>query len=199
MMVSATLLMVVTTAVLLLLHQGQQAYEGESRLSRNSNQVRLAMDHIVRTIRHSGNDPEGYLRGNDIPAIEIVAEGQIRVNSDLTGSVASVTNNSAESTGDPDGTLDSIYERTTYRYDAASATLFVDVGYGESVLLSGAQGFELEFYDRYGVVTTSSDNIASVNIWIAGSSESLNGGLRTIPLSSEVFIRSRSLALGGGS
>lgn len=192
-------MMVVTAAVLLLLRQGQEAYESESRLSRNSNQVRLAMDHMLRTIRQAGNDPEGYLRANNIPPLEFLSGGGIRVNSDLTGAVASVTGNAAESTGDPDGALDSIYERTVYRYDSNTATLNVDVGYGETVLVSGIQSFQVDFYDKYGDETTNGEDVASVKIWMVGTSETLSGGLRRIPLSSEVFIRSRSLSLGGGS
>ncbi len=195
--VSAFILAVVTTAVLTLLYQGQQSYETESRMSRSSNQVRLAMDQIVRSIRHAGNDPEGYLRANDIPPIEILDDSQFRINSDLTGSVASVTSNVNESTGDPDGTLDSIYERISYRYESGSGTLYVDVGYGETVLVDSLKGFSLTFYDELGAETTGESEIAKVLIWLVGSSETPSGSTRVIPLSSEVFIRRKAFALGG--
>ena len=195
---SALVLMVVSSAVLTLLYQSQASFQSEGRINQSSTQVRLAMDQIVRSIRHAGDDPEGYLKANGIPPIEILDSSQIRVNSDLTGSVDSVTGNVSESTGDPDGTLDSIYERTTYRYDAQASTLYVNVGYGETVLVSSLSGFSLTFYDELGELTTSESEIARVDIWMVASVELPSGGTRVIPLNSEVFIRSKSLSLGGG-
>jgi type II secretory pathway pseudopilin PulG len=196
-MVSGLILGVVTAAVLTLLYQGQETFQTESRISRSSTQVRLAMDQIVRSVRHAGNDPLRHLADNDVPPIEILSSEQFRINSDLTGSVASVTGDAKEATGDPDGALDSIFEQTTYRYDADAGILYVDVGYGETVLVDGLVRFSLTFFDELGSETADEEQIARVQVWLVGTATTPSGLTRVIPLSSEVFIRTKALALGG--
>ena len=76
-----------------------------------------------------------------------------------------------EATGDPDGTLDNLYEQVVFRYDSGSQELYVDIGYGEEVVAEGISSFTLTFFDRDGNTTAVEDDIVRVSVELVAKTE----------------------------
>lgn len=193
-LITVAVLTVVSGAAISMMYQSQFVYTEQSQLADASQQLRSAMDQIVRVFRQAGSDP---LETNTVTAVTVLGSGHVRISSDLTGTVASVTQESLESTGDPDGTLSSLGEIVTFRYDADSEQLFMDMGYGEGVLAGNLSAFDLSYFDASGAATSVDQDIAFVRISMTGRSEDADGrtgNRNAVSFSSEVFLRSQSLA-----
>lgn len=193
-MIAIAVFSLVSAGILSVLFQGQVSFQSQREMTRTSEQARIAMDQMVRFLRYAGNDPLNYMKASGIPPVEILNQGHIRINSDVTGSIPSSTANPKESTGEPDGTLSSINERVEFRYDAAGQRLFVDIGYGESLLADRVGFFEFEFLDTAGNETVNSDDVATVKIRMMANTreEVQRGKVNRITLHSDVFLRSKA-------
>ncbi len=204
-MIALAVFSLVAAGALSVLFQGQNTFQSQRDMNRASEQARIAMDQIVRYLRYAGNDPLGYMKVNDVPAVEILGPGHIRINSDFTGSIPSVTANPMDSTGDPDGTLTSAHERVEFRYDPTGERLFINVGYGESLLAERIGFFEMEFLDAAGQATTQSADVARVKVRLMAvtRAEIRSGVANRLTLHSDVFLRSKTFnpfaSDGGGS
>lgn len=194
-LITIAVLAVVSGAAVNMVYQSQFVYSEQTQISDASNSIRSALDQVVRTLRQAGSDPLGVLT---VPAVAVLGDGHVQVSSDVTGSVPSVTGESMESTGDPDGLLSSIGEVVTFRFDPDSEQLFMDIGYGESVLAQNITEFSLSFFDVSGAATTVDQDIALIRINITGMSDKtdLQTGRRSaVSLSSEVFLRSKTVSV----
>lgn len=191
---------VITTAVLALLggalfglfHQSQGSFRSQLDLVETTQQLRVALDQIVRYLRQAGSDPYSALA---VPPIQWLADGELMIYSDITGTVASATPNAKESTGDPDGTLNSIYEQVRIRHDAAGRRLWIDIGYGEEVLAERVTEFEVEFFDLSGLPAPDPTAASRLRLTLVGQGrdKDLHTGLpRTVRMTSDVFLRARS-------
>ncbi len=204
-MIAIAVFSLVAAGTLSILFEGQQTFQSQRDMNRASEQARIAMDQIVRYLRYAGNDPGEYMAANGIPAVEILGPKHIRINSDFTGSIASTTGNAMESTGDPDGTLNSVNERVEFRYDEAAQQLLIDIGYGESVLADQVQVFELEFLDAAGNPTAQPSNVAEVKVELMATARGdvRNATANRLTLQSDVFLRSKTFnpfaSDGGGA
>ena len=190
-MITLAVLSIMMAPMLAIFFQSEASFRAQTQEAELIGQMRIAMDQITRSIRQAGNEPITPL---GVPSVAVLGSGHIRLNTDITGSVASTTGNSAESTGDPDGALNSIYEVVTFRHDPQQNEIFADVGYGEEVLAENITGLGFTFLDMTGMPTTDPNNIAQVRIWMMGESEDVDlqmGQPYTITLRSDVFIRSR--------
>ncbi len=195
MVIATAIFAVVSGGIVIFLHRGQQTFRSQGQRTRSVEQARIALDQMIRYLRHSGNDPFGTMEAGGIPAIEILGSGHIRINSDMTGSVASQTGDPLESTGDPDGTLASIHERVEFRYDSSADELYSDIGYGEGLVVEDISTFELEFFDAVGNLTNIPADIARVRIRLVVRSEDADmatGHANQLSLQSDVFLRSKS-------
>ena len=148
------------------------------------------------TFRQAGNDPQGHLASNAIAPIEILGTGHVRINSDLTGAVPDPSDptNPLKSTGDPDGTLDNLYEQVVARYDSAQQRIYLDIGYGEEILASDISSFDLTFYDSAGNTTVTESEIVRVRAGLVADSAAVNlesGKVQTMTLGSSVMLRSK--------
>ncbi|MBI4446154.1 MAG: type II secretion system protein [Acidobacteria bacterium] len=185
----------VTAAIFPLLYQGQQSYQGEKEFAEVTQQARIAMDQITRYLRQAGNDPLEVLTTSPI---QTLSSGHILISSDITGSVPSTTNDPKESTGDPDGTLNSIYESLEVRYDGSSRTLYIDVGYGEEILAENISSFQLSYFDKSGASTTNDAEIARIKVEMVaetGEKDPRTGKISSMTLVSDVFVRNKSYQL----
>lgn len=192
MMVTLAVLTIIMAPMLALFFQAQSTFRAQSEQAELLGQMRVAMDQIARVIRQAGNAP---IRSLGVPPVEILGDGWIRVNSDLTGSVPSTTGNPAESTGDPDGSLSSVYEVLTFRHDAGEGRIYADIGYGEEILVEGIDELNFTFLDLQGNVTTDPNAIARVVVEMIGQTASDDMQMKapyTLTLRSEIFIRSRT-------
>ena len=196
-LITVLVLTVVSGAAISMMYQSQFVYTEQSQVADASQELRGAMDQVVRIFRQAGSDP---LETNAVQAVTVLGEGHVRISSDLTGSVPSVTQETLESTGDPDGTLSSLGEVVTFRYDSDAEQLLMDMGYGEGVLAGNVTAFNLSFFDASGAATSVGQDIALVRINMSGRSEDASaqtGRRNSVSFSSEVFLRSKALAASG--
>jgi hypothetical protein len=195
--ISSAVLLLVTAAIFWLLSQSQNSYRSQHYILQVTQQARTAVDQVCTYLRQAGNDPEGYLRNNNIPPIEILGSNHIRINSDITGSVPAASADPLEATGDSDGNLDNLYERVEVRYDPIEKNLYLDIGYGADVLGDNLS-FNLTFFDGNGNETNVEKEIARVRVEVVAETENADpqtDKVQSITLQSEVTLRSRSFDL----
>ena len=191
-MITLAVLTIMMAPMVSIFFQSEASFRAQSQEAELIGQMRIAMDQITRCLRQAGNEPISPL---GVPPVVVLGDGYIRLNTDITGAVPSTTGNSAESTGDPDGTMNSIYEVVTFRHDSHQKAIFANVGYGEEMLAQDISGLTFTFMDLMGTPTSDPSKIAQVRVWMLGESEEVDmqmGEPYTITLRSDVFIRSRT-------
>ena len=197
-LVAISILTVVGVGMLSILDQSQISYRTQNEAAETTQQLRLALNQIISYTRQAGNDPTESMV---VEPLEIVGSGQIRLNSDVTGTIDSTTGNAMEATGDPDGALTSIYEQVTIRYDSASSSVLVNIGYGEQILCDRVSDLTFTFYDGAGSVTTTPANISRVRVSITGqtpdSGPTTADMIQSVTLVGETFMRSRATSIFG--
>ena len=196
MLLSIVILAIVSGGVLSTFNNSQLSYQSHEDVAEVISKSRFSMDQLMTYFRQAGNDPEGYLASNTISPIEILGTGHVRINSDLTGAVPDPSDptNPLKSTGDPDGTLDNLYEQVIARYDTAQQRIYLDIGYGEEILASDISSFDLTFYDSAGNTTTTESDIVRVQAELVADSAGVNlesGKVQTMTLGSSVMLRSK--------
>ena len=147
MLLSIVILAIVSGGVLSTFNNSQLSYQSHEDVAEVISKSRFSLDQLMTYFRQAGNDPEGHLASSAISPIEILGTGHVRINSDLTGAVpdSSDPTDPLKSTGDPDGTLDNLYEQVIARYDSAQQRIYIDIGYGEEILASDISSFDLTF------------------------------------------------------
>lgn len=196
MLLSILILAIVSAGVLSTFNNSQLSYQSHQDVAEVISKSRFSMDQLMTYFRQAGNDPEGYLASNTISPIEILGTGHVRINSDLTGAVPDPSDptDPLKSTGDPDGTLDNLYEQVIARYDSAQQRIYLDIGYGEEILASDISSFDLTFYDSSGNTTTTESEIVRVQAELVAESAGVNlesGKVQTMTLGSSVMLRSK--------
>jgi prepilin-type N-terminal cleavage/methylation domain-containing protein len=196
MLLSIVILAIVSGGVLSTFNNSQLSYQSHEDVAEVISKSRFSMDQLMTYFRQAGNDPQGYLASNTISPIEILGTGHVRINSDLTGAVPDPSDptDPLKSTGDPDGTLDNLYEQVVVRYDSAQQRIYLDIGYGEEILASEISSFDLTFYDSAGNTTTTESDIVRVQAELVADSAGVNlesGKVQTMTLGSSVMLRSK--------
>ena len=196
MLLSILILAIVSGGVLMTFNNSQLSYQSHEDVAEVISKSRFSMDQLMTYFRQAGNDPQGYLASNTISPIEILGTGHVRINSDLTGAVPDPSDptDPLKSTGDPDGTLDNLYEQVIARYDSAQQRIYLDIGYGEEILASDISSFDLTFYDSAGNTTVTESEIVRVQAELVADSAGVNlesGKVQTMTLGSSVMLRSK--------
>jgi prepilin-type N-terminal cleavage/methylation domain-containing protein len=196
MLLSILILAIVSGGVLSTFNNSQLSYQSHEDVAEVISKSRFSMDQLMTYFRQAGNDPQGYLASNTISPIEILGTGHVRINSDLTGAVPDPSDptDPLKSTGDPDGTLDNLYEQVIARYDSAQQRIYLDIGYGEEILASDISSFDLTFYDSAGNTTVTESDIVRVQAELVADSAGVNlesGKVQTMTLGSSVMLRSK--------
>ncbi len=196
MLLSILILAIVSGGVLMTFNNSQLSYQSHEDVAEVISKSRFSMDQLLTYFRQAGNDPEGHLASSAISPIEILGTGHVRINSDLTGAVPDPSDptDPLKSTGDPDGTLDNLYEQVVVRYDSAQQRIYLDIGYGEEILASEISSFDLTFYDSAGNTTVTESNIVRVQAELVADSAGANlesGRVQTMTLGSSVMLRSK--------
>lgn len=184
--VATVVLTIATGAIFALLYRGQYAFQAQEDMLRTTRQARIAMDQICRYLRQAGSDPFEV----GFPPVEVLGPGDIRINSDVTGSVPSSSDDPRERKGDPDGNLDSIFERV--RISHHEDQIHIDIGYGTEVLVDNVPTLNLTFYDRNGNLTTDDHAIARISVELVARTSMRDpetGRVNSITLTSDVFLR----------
>ena len=196
MLLSILILAIVSAGVLSTFNNSQLSYQSHQDVTEVISKSRFSLDQLMTYFRQAGNDPQGHLASNAIAPIEILGTGHVRINSDLTGAVPDPSDptNPLKSTGDPDGTLDNLYEQVVARYDSAQQRIYLDIGYGEEILASDISSFDLTFYDSAGNTTVTESEIVRVRAELVADSAAVNlesGKVQTMTLGSSVMLRSK--------
>ena len=196
MLLSILILAIVSGGVLTTFNGSQLSYQSHEDVAEVLSNSRFSMDQLMTYFRQAGNDPEDYLASSAISPIEILGTGHVRINSDLTGSVPDPSDptNPLKNTGDPNGTLDNLYEQVVVRYDSAQERIYLDIGYGEEILASNISSFDLTLYDSAGNTTTTESEIVRVQAELVAESAGVNlesGKVQTMTLGSSVMLRSK--------
>ena len=196
MLLSILILAIVSGGVLSTFNNSQLSYQSHEDVAEVISKSRFSLDQLMTYFRQAGNDPVGHLASNAISPIEILGTGHVRINSDLTGAVPDPSDptDPLKSTGDPDGTLDNLYEQVIARYDTAQQRIYLDIGYGEEILASDISSFDLTFYDSAGNTTTTESDIVRVQAELVADSAGGNlesGKVQTMTLGSSVMLRSK--------
>ncbi len=196
MLLSLLVLVIVAGGVFTSFNQSQLTYQSQEDATEVLRTGRFTMDQILNYLRQAGNDPEGYLESNSLPPIQILGAGHVRINTDLTGSVPDPSNptDPLKSTGDPDGTVDNLYEQVVVRYDSSQERIYLDIGRGEEILASNISTLNLTFYDGAGNTTVTESAIVRVQVDLvaeSANSDPVSGKVQTITLNSSVMLRSK--------
>jgi len=196
MLLSILILAIVSGGVFSTFNNSQLSYQSHQDVTEVISKSRFSLDQLMTYFRQAGNDPQGHLASNAIAPIEILGTGHVRINSDLTGSVPDPSDptNPLKRTGDPDGTLDNLYEQVVARYDSAQQRIYLDIGYGEEILASDISSFDLTFYDSAGNTTVTESEIVRVRAELVADSAAVNlesGKVQTMTLGSSVMLRSK--------
>ena len=188
MLVTTVVLMLLTGPLLIVFQQSGATFRAQSDQGEMAEQMRIAMDQITRCIRQAGNDP---LEALAVPGVNPISSNHIQLNTDITGSVPSGTGNPLESSGDPDGTLNSLYESVSFRQSGTD--LLADIGFGEEVLAEGISQLSFTYLDINGAPTMVPDDVARVQVTMVATTDRgdmRNNQLYSLTLQSEVFVRS---------
>ncbi len=196
MLLSLVILVIVSGGVFSTFNNSQLSYQSHEDVTEVTSKSRFSMDQLMTYFRQAGNDPKGHLASNAISPIEILGTGHVRINSDLTGAVPDPSDPTSplKSSGDPDGTLDNLYEQVIVRYDSAQERIYLDIGYGEEILASDISSFDLTFYDSAGNTTVTESEIVRVQAELVADSAGVNlesGKVQTMTLGSSVMLRSK--------
>lgn len=191
-LITVAIMSVIMGSILTVFYEAHASYRAQTEQAKRLQQMRVVMDQITRAIRSAGNDPMDTI---STPPVALLDDGSLQVTSDLTGSEPSTSANSKESTGDPDGTLNSISEIVTFSYSSSTNEVFVDVGYGPQVAADHVTSVLFSLFDLEGNPTTDPAQAVRVKVFMTG--ETAEPNMRTdmtdtVTLESDVFIRNRT-------
>ncbi len=160
-LLTSLITLVIACAAFALLADVQRAAFRQADAQDAQNNVRSAMDAVVRNLRHAANDPLGA--GFD--GITIVSPAEVRLRSDFTGSEGT----SDPDKGEADGDTDDSAEDVVLRYNAADRALEIVPGGGSpQAIASNISAFDLRFVDAEGNETAQATAIRAAKISITG-------------------------------
>jgi type II secretory pathway pseudopilin PulG len=190
------ILTVILGGVFGIAYQAQMSFDSEKQFTETTQHARIAMDQIVRYLRQAGNDPEGGMRTNKIPAIQLSGTSAITVNTDITGSVGGTL-------GDPDGLLTSPLESVFINYNSALREVSIRLqGEPAQVMADNISDCTFVGLDANGSVTSDGNQVVAVRVTMTADTarrDRRTGRINSVTFSSDVFIRSRSYDLFGGA
>jgi prepilin-type N-terminal cleavage/methylation domain-containing protein len=183
----------VLAAIFTIAYQTQLSFDSEKQFTETSQHARVTMDQIVRYLRQAGNDPLEYMKSHNIPAVQVMGDNHVIINSDVTGSYDGTT-------GDPDGALDSPFEIVTVRYNPGFSQVTMDLndGNGPQIMADHISAFRMRFFDSNGAATMVSSQVAAVEVEMTantGRVDRRTGRVNAVSFRSEVFVRSKSFDL----
>ncbi len=163
-LVASIIIILVSTGVLEMLDSVQRGAARQAEIHAVMDSTRTAVDAVSRVLRQAGNDPTGA----GFEGVIIADSSQVRVLSDLTGSLGPGNPDK----GDPDGdTLDS-GEDITIRFNAAARSIeFVPSGGPAQTIAANISALVLEYLDASGAATSSGSAVRSVRIALTGESQ----------------------------
>lgn len=160
---SATILLVISIAVFGALDRIQRTAGYQAEVQAILDNTRNALQAMERCIRQAGNDPHG----SGFEAISIVGPAELRVRSDITGSIRSGNGDK----GDPDGDINDSGENFLIRYNNGQRRLeMASRGGPAQIIAENISGLSMEYFDSNGRPTVVGKEVRKITITIIGSS-----------------------------
>ena len=188
-LINSVVLLLIMAGIMVVMSQSQRSYSRQYQLMKASRVARMSMHQIKSFLRQAGNDPSGI---GLVPVTRDNAN-QLTIRSDVTGSIGT----GITATGEPDGTLDNLYEQVTISYVPVNDQLVITTSAGGTPQILANDIVELQwtFYDLSGTPNPAADaDIARVAIRMAVETETdlETGTVNTLTLESEAMLRSQS-------
>jgi type II secretory pathway pseudopilin PulG len=188
-LINSVVLLLIMAGIMVVMSQSQRSYSRQYQLMKASRVARMSMHQIQSFLRQAGNDPSGI---GLVPVTRDNAN-QLTIRSDVTGSIGT----GITATGEPDGTLDNLYEQVTISYVPVNDQLVITTSAGGTPQILANDIVELQwtFYDLSGTPNPAADaDIARVAIRMAVETETdlETGTVNTLTLESEAMLRSQS-------
>ncbi len=137
----------------------QKAYNVQEQLSEMQQNIRAAMDMIVRETKMAGYNPtEASFNGITYDT------SQLRILADLDGNGAATSTN----------------EDITYSYDGTDSQIVRDIGAGGQPVAENIQSFTFDYLDANGTSTTDTDAIRQIKITITGRTAKVDPDLKRV-------------------
>jgi len=176
-LIASTILLILSIPMFDALNGIQEAAAEQAEILQIQDNVRVALQTVMRCIRQAGNDP--FASGFE--AVLPISATEVRIRSDLTGSEAPGNPDK----GDPDGDIMDSREDILIRYNGSRERLEIVHGQGPAqIIADNISGFDLEYLDAEGKPTLNGTNVRLVRIKISGTAGGSIGAAH-LPLSLE--------------
>jgi len=187
-MICSLILLLVAAAASTLLAQIQRSGSYRTEVQSVLENTRIVMDTVERIIRQAGNDP--YRAG--FPGVTIISATEARIRSDLTGSAEA---SGFPDKGDPDGDTDDAGEDVTIRYNANGGSVeLVSNGGSAQPIANYISGFQMQYLDAAGIVTSAGADVRKIRISITGATRLADlqtGQVFSLQVASDVQLATR--------
>jgi|WetSurMetagenome_2_1015567.scaffolds.fasta_scaffold93620_2 hypothetical protein len=158
-MISSLMLLIVSAAVFGMLSDIQRTASCQAEMQTIVDNAHAALQIIGRYIRQAGNNP----LGTGFVGISIAGPSEVRIQSDVTGSLGPGNPDK----GDPDGDIDDSGENVTIRYNQAARTIEIVPDGGSAQIVAGnITGLTLMYYDADGNPTGAGENVSRIRVII---------------------------------
>jgi Tfp pilus assembly protein PilW len=192
-LISSMVLLIVSAAVFGMLSDLQHTASSQAEMFTIVNNAQIALQTVERYIRQAGNNPLGA--GFD--GIDIAGPSELRIKSDITGSLAPGNPDK----GDPDGDTDDSGENIVIRHNQAAKTIEIVSNGGAAQIIAGnITGFNLVYYDADGNTTGVGKNVSRIRIDIKAASSVPNpitNRLFAIEIGSEILLANSQPDISG--
>lgn len=162
-MIASLILAAVAASTFMLLNELQQEAGYQAEVQSVLQNTRIAMQTVERYLRQAGNDPES----SGLQGITIISAKEVRVRSDLKGSLAGAQPDK----GDPDGDCTDSEENVVLRFNPGSRSIEIVTQTGSvQILCNYISDLSFQYYDAAGEPTTEGSRVRKIGIAISGSS-----------------------------
>ncbi|MEJ2111618.1 MAG: prepilin-type N-terminal cleavage/methylation domain-containing protein [Acidobacteriota bacterium] len=163
-LIASTLLLIISIPLFSALNEIEQSARQQAEIGEILDNLRIALQEITRRIRQAGNDPHG----TGFEAVSIIGPAEIRIRSDLTGSMGPGKPNK----GDPDGDTNDSREDQIIRYNNSKKRIETVSAKGSvQIVADKIAGLSFEYLDDGGQQTADGSRVRSIRVKIYGEEE----------------------------
>lgn len=176
-LIASTILLILSIPMFGALNAIQEAAAEQAEILQIQDNVRVALQTVMRCVRQAGNDP----LATGFEAVLPISATEVRIRADLTGSEAP----GSPDKGDPDGDIMDSREDILIRYNDFRERLEIVHGNGPAqIVADNISGFDLEYLDAEGKPALNGTNVCIMRIKISGTAGGSVGSAH-LPLSLE--------------
>jgi type II secretory pathway pseudopilin PulG len=162
-MISSMMLLIVSAAVFGLLSDIQRTASYQAETQTIVNNAQAALQTIEKYIRQAGNNPLGA----GMAGINIVGPSEMRIQSDITGSLGPGNPDK----GDPDGDIDDSGENVAIRHNQAAKTIEIVPDGGSAQIIAGnISSLTFMYFDADGNLTSTGKSVSRIRVLIKAAS-----------------------------